>query len=180
MALYIKKFGGSSVATPSKMEDIARRVLSEKKTNDKVVIVVSAMGDSTDTLLSLAEEVSDTHHGREVDMLITTGEQVSSSLMAMTFAHLGASAVSLTGAQAGICCRGTHGKAFIDKVPLCKVIMGDERQSSLTLPRLFMLPSIQSIPVYGFLFHPTKITSWGKNVQEYGVKTIKSVENKYL
>lgn len=104
------------MATPSKMEDIARRVLSEKKTNDKVVIVVSAMGDSTDTLLSLAEEVSDTHHGREVDMLITTGEQVSSSLMAMTFAHLGASAVSLTGAQAGICCRGTHGKAFIDKV----------------------------------------------------------------
>ena len=68
----------------------------------------------------------------------------------------------------------------IDKVPLCKVIMGDERQGSLTLPRLFMLPSIQSIPVYGFLFHPTKITSWGKNVQEYGVKTIKSVENKYL
>jgi len=58
--------------------------------------------------------------------------------------------------------------------------MGDERQGSLTLPRLFMLPSIQSIPVYGFLFHPTKITSWGKNVQEYGVKTIKSVENKYL
>ncbi|MCS2842640.1 replication/maintenance protein RepL (plasmid) [Bacteroides uniformis] len=63
---------------------------------------------------------------------------------------------------------------------LCKVIMGDERQGSLTLPRLFMFPSIQSIPVYGFLFHPTKITSWGKNVQEYGVKTIKSVENKYL
>ena len=116
MALYIKKFGGSSVATPSKMEDIARRVLSEKKTDDKVVIVVSAMGDSTDTLLSLAEEISDTHHGREVDMLITTGEQVSISLMAMTFAHLGASAVSLTGAQAGICCRGVHGKAFIDKV----------------------------------------------------------------
>ena len=72
------------------------------------------------------------------------------------------------------------GRGGIDKVPLCKVIMGDERQGSLTLPRLFMLPSIQSIPVYGFLFHPTKITSWGKNVQEYGVKTIKSVENKYL
>ena len=72
MALYIKKFGGSSVATPSKMEDIARRVLSEKKTDDKVVIVVSAMGDSTDTLLSLAEEISDTHHGSDFDMLITT------------------------------------------------------------------------------------------------------------
>ena len=72
------------------------------------------------------------------------------------------------------------GRGGIDKVPLCKVIMGDERQGSLTLPWLFMLPSIQSIPVYGFLFHPTKITSWGKNVQEYGVKTIKSVENKYL
>ncbi|EFI10957.1 conserved hypothetical protein [Bacteroides sp. D22] len=75
---------------------------------------------------------------------------------------------------------GGGGGGGIDKVPLCKVIMGDERQGSLTLPRLFMLPSIQSIPVYGFLFHPTKITSWGKNVQEYGVKTIKSVENKYL
>ncbi|KAB6642196.1 hypothetical protein GAY00_23350, partial [Phocaeicola vulgatus] len=54
------------------------------------------------------------------------------------------------------------GGGGIDKVPLCKVIMGDERQGSLTLPRLLMLPSIQSIPVYGFLFHPTKITSWGK------------------
>ena len=72
------------------------------------------------------------------------------------------------------------GGGGIDKVPLCKVIMGDERQGSLTLPRLFMLPSIQSIPVYGFLFHPTKDNLMGKNVQEYGVKTIKSVENKYL
>ena len=75
--------------------------------------------------------------------------------------------------------RFPFGGGGIDKVPLCKVIMGDERQGSLTLPRLFMLPSIQSIPVYGFLFHPTKITSWGKMSKNMG-KTIKSVENKYL
>ncbi len=116
MALYVKKFGGSSVATPEKMEEIARRVLREKTSEDKVVIVVSAMGDSTDNLLSLAGKISDVSHGREMDMLLTTGEQVSISLMAMTFQHLGAPAVSLTGAQAGIYCEGAYGKAFIKEV----------------------------------------------------------------
>ena len=67
-----------------------------------------------------------------------------------------------------------------ERIPLCEGIMGDERQGSLTLPQLLMLPSIQSIPVYVFLFPPTNITPSGKNVQEYGVKTIKSVENQYL
>lgn len=121
VALYVKKFGGSSVATPAKMEDIARRVLREKKPEDKVVIVVSAMGDSTDELLTLAKKVTNIHHGREIDMLITTGEQVSISLMAMTFQRLGTPAVSLTGAQAGVCCHGIHGKAVIDEVSPSRV-----------------------------------------------------------
>lgn len=113
MALYVKKFGGSSVATPEKMRNIARRVLRERQPGDKIVIVVSAMGDSTDDLLALASEVTKDHYGREMDMLLTTGEQVSISLMAMTFQSLGAPAVSLTGAQAGIIAEGAFGKGDI-------------------------------------------------------------------
>lgn len=96
MSLYVKKFGGSSVATPEKMLNIANRVLRDRKPGDKIVIVVSAMGDTTDDLLALASKVSDINHGREMDMLLATGEQISISLMAMTFRKLGVPAVSLT------------------------------------------------------------------------------------
>ena len=85
MALYVKKFGGSSVATPEKMLNIANRVLRDRKPGDKIVIVVSAMGDTTDDLLDLASQVSSVNHGREMDMLLATGEQMSIALMAMTF-----------------------------------------------------------------------------------------------
>ena len=116
MALYVKKFGGSSVATTERMKNIASRILREKHDNDKIVIVVSAMGDSTDDLLALASQVPSLRHGREMDMLLSTGEQVSISLLAMTFKSLGAPAISLTGMQAGVFCSGTHGKALIDDV----------------------------------------------------------------
>lgn len=116
MALYVKKFGGSSVATPEKMENVAKRILRDKKPDDKVVVVVSAMGDSTDDLLSLAHQVSSDSHGREMDMLLATGEQVSIALLAMTFKRLGVPAVSLTGTQAGILCSGSYGKALIQEV----------------------------------------------------------------
>lgn len=113
MALYVKKFGGSSVATPEKMKNIAKRVLSERAPGDKVVIVVSAMGDTTDDLLALASQVTKDHYGREMDMLLTTGEQISIALMAMTFQSLGVPAVSLTGGQAGIIAEGGFSKADI-------------------------------------------------------------------
>lgn len=116
MALYVKKFGGSSVATPEKMLDIANRVLRDRKPGDKIVIVVSAMGDSTDDLLDLAAKVSDVNYARERDMLLSTGEQVSIALMAMTFKKLGVPAISLTGPQAGIVAGGGYGKATIDDV----------------------------------------------------------------
>lgn len=95
------------------MRHIAERVLREKKPEDQVVIVVSAMGDSTDDLLTLAGQVTHSHYGREMDMLLTTGEQVSIALMAMTFQEMGQPAVSLTGAQAGIIAEGPYGKARI-------------------------------------------------------------------
>lgn len=116
MALYVKKFGGSSVATPEKMLNIANRVLRDRKPGDKIVIVVSAMGDSTDDLLNLAAKVSDVNYARERDMLLSTGEQVSIALMAMTFKKLGVPAISLTGPQAGIVAGGGYGKATIDDV----------------------------------------------------------------
>lgn len=116
MALYVKKFGGSSVATPEKMLNIANRVLRDRKPGDKIVIAVSAMGDSTDDLLDLAAKVSNVNYARERDMLLSTGEQVSIALMAMTFKKLGVPAISLTGPQAGIVAGGGYGKATIDDV----------------------------------------------------------------
>ena len=107
MALYVKKFGGSSVATPEKMLNIANRVLRDRKPGDKIVIVVSAMGDSTDDLLDLAAKVSDVNYARERDMLLSTGEQVSIALMAMTFKKLGVPAISITAACNYACLRAS-------------------------------------------------------------------------
>lgn len=102
MALIVKKFGGSSVATPDKMRAIVQRVLKGKQEGDKIVIVVSAMGDTTDELVSLAKQITSKAYGREMDMLLSTGEQVSIALMAMAFQEVGQKAISFTGAQAGI------------------------------------------------------------------------------
>lgn len=102
MALIVKKFGGSSVATPDKMRAIVQRVLKGKQEGDKIVIVVSAMGDTTDELVSLAKQITSKVYGREMDMLLSTGEQVSIALMAMAFQEAGQKAISFTGAQAGI------------------------------------------------------------------------------
>ena len=102
MALIVKKFGGSSVATPDKMRAIVQRVLKSKKPGDKIVIVVSAMGDSTEELVALAQQITTKTYGREMDMLLSTGEQVSIALMAMAFEAAGQKAISFTGAQAGI------------------------------------------------------------------------------
>ena len=83
MALIVKKFGGSSVATPEKIFNIVDRVLHEKKEDDRIVIVVSAMGDTTDDLVALAKQVTSKPYGREMDRLLSTGEQVTIALMAM-------------------------------------------------------------------------------------------------
>lgn len=102
MALIVKKFGGSSVATPDKMRAIVQRVLKGKKSGDKIVIVVSAMGDTTDNLVALAKQMTSKTYGREMDMLLSTGEQISIALLAMAFQEAGQKAISFTGAQAGI------------------------------------------------------------------------------
>lgn len=115
MALVVKKFGGSSVATPKKILAVAQRVLAEKRQEDKVVVVVSAMGDTTDDLISLANAVMDPayNNSREMDMLLATGEQVSIALLSMAFARLGQPAISLTGMQAGVQSNAAYGKGRI-------------------------------------------------------------------
>ncbi|MDU4961795.1 MAG: aspartate kinase [Sporomusaceae bacterium] len=113
MAFIVKKFGGSSVATTAKILGVAERVLKERKSDDKIVLVVSAMGDTTDELITMAKAISRDWDQREMDMLLSTGEQVTIALLAMAFQQLGASAVSLTGAQAGIKTSGVHTKGRI-------------------------------------------------------------------
>jgi len=104
MALIVKKFGGSSVGTPEKIMAVAQRVLGEKSPGDKIVVVVSAMGDTTDDLIKLAKSLvgEPSQYAREMDMLLSTGEQTTIALLAMTFNKLGHPAISFTGPQAGI------------------------------------------------------------------------------
>ncbi len=113
MALVVKKFGGSSVATTEKMKNIVNRVLAEKGEDDNIVIVVSAMGDTTDNLLELAAEIGSDPSRRELDMLLSTGEQISIALLAMAFQEKGCPSISLTGFQAGIRTNSVYSKAKI-------------------------------------------------------------------
>ena len=125
MALTVKKFGGSSVATADKILAVAQRVLRDKKSNDQVVVVVSAMGDTTDNLITLANELvgQPYKYTREMDMLLSTGEQVTIALLAMAFNKLGHSAVSLTGLQAGIKTNNAYTKGKILNVKPERVLM---------------------------------------------------------
>lgn len=115
MALIVKKFGGSSVGSTEKIMNVAKRVLNEKKPGDQIVMVVSAMGDTTDDLIKLAEGINKEPYTypREMDMLLTTGEQISIALLAMAFNTLGQKAVSLTGSMAGMHTNSFHTKGLI-------------------------------------------------------------------
>jgi aspartate kinase len=118
VALVVQKYGGSSVADASCIKRVAQRIVATKKAGNDVVVIVSAMGDTTDELLDLAEQVSPLPPGRELDMLLTSGERISMALLAMAIANLGHEARSFTGSQAGVITDSTHGKArIIDVTP---------------------------------------------------------------
>ena len=118
MALVVQKYGGSSVADADGIKRVAQRIVSARKAGDRVVVVVSAMGDSTDELIDLANQVSPLPPGRELDMLLTAGERISMALLAMAIANLGLEAQSFTGSQAGVITDSTHGRArIIDVTP---------------------------------------------------------------
>ena len=116
MPLIVQKFGGSSVADPEKILSAARKAIRTQQQGNQVVMVVSAMGDTTDDLIELAGKVCERPPAREMDMLLSTGEQVSVALMAMAIHALGYKAVSLTGAQIGIKTDATHTKARIKSI----------------------------------------------------------------
>ena len=102
MPLIVQKYGGSSVADADKIRNVARRVVAAKAAGNRVVVVVSAMGDTTDDLIDLAKQMTDQPSPREMDLLLSTGETISVTLMSMALHGLGCDAISLTGAQAGI------------------------------------------------------------------------------
>src|SRR3990170_2943464 len=102
MALVVQKYGGSSLADANRIKHVAQRIARRRQAGDDVVVVVSAMGRMTDGLIGFARQINERPEERELDMLLSTGEVISSTLMAMALRRLGTEAVSLTGAQAGI------------------------------------------------------------------------------
>ena len=116
MSIVVQKFGGTSVATTDKIKAAARKAIRAQRDGNKVVMVVSAMGKNTDTLVGLAQEISERPPAREMDMLLSTGEQVSVALMAMAITEMGSKGVSLTGGQIGIKTDSIHTKARIRSI----------------------------------------------------------------
>ncbi|MFL6062543.1 MAG: aspartate kinase, partial [Marmoricola sp.] len=118
MGIVVQKYGGSSVADAEGVKRVARRVVETKKAGNQVVVVVSAMGDTTDELIDLANEVSPLPPARELDMLLTAGERISMAVLAMAIQNLGHEARSFTGSQAGVITDAEHGRAkIIDVTP---------------------------------------------------------------
>ena len=118
MALVVQKYGGSSVESAERIRRVAERIVETKKAGNKVVVVASAMGDTTDELLDLAEQVCPAPPQRELDMLLTSGERISNALLAMAISSFGMEARSFTGSQAGIITTSRHGDSrIIDVTP---------------------------------------------------------------
>ncbi|HEY0186359.1 MAG TPA: aspartate kinase [Cellulomonas sp.] len=118
MALIVQKYGGSSVADADSIKRVAKRITEAKRAGEDVVVVVSAMGDTTDELIDLAQQVTPLPPSREMDILLTAGERISMSLLAMAISNLGVEAQSFTGQQAGVITDEVHGRArIIDVTP---------------------------------------------------------------
>lgn len=118
MALIVQKYGGSSVGDAESIKRVAKRVAEAKRAGNDVVVVVSAMGDTTDELIDLAQQVTPMPPQREMDILLTAGERISMSLLAMAINNLGVKAKSFTGQQAGVITDAVYGRArIVDVVP---------------------------------------------------------------
>jgi aspartate kinase len=139
VALIVQKYGGTSVADPDRMRAVAEHVAFTKRHGNDVVVVVSAMGKATDNLIKLANDVSATQPGRELDMLLTTGERVSMALLCMALADRGVAAKSFTGSQVGIVTDTAHGKAKILEVK------GDRVRDALAAGNVCVVAGFQGI-----------------------------------
>ncbi len=141
MALIVQKYGGTSVADADRMRAVAEHIAYTRRQGHQLIVVVSAMGKTTDNLIQLANEVSSTHPGREMDMLLTTGERISMALLCMALADLGVDAVSFTGSQAGIITDSSHTKAKIVEVK------GDRIREALAQGRVCVVAGFQGVSV---------------------------------
>ena len=139
MALIVQKYGGTSVADPDRIRAVADNVAFTRKRGNDVIVVVSAMGKATDNLINLANSVSNTQPGREMDMLLTTGERVTAALMTMALADRGIEAVSFTGSQVGIITDTAHRKAKIVEVK------GDRVRQSLGEGKVCVIAGFQGV-----------------------------------
>jgi aspartate kinase len=137
--LLVQKFGGTSVADPDRIRAVADHVARTRRAGDDVVVVVSAMGKSTDDLLRLAHDVADVPEGRELDMLLTAGERISMALVCMAVENLGVPAVSFTGSQAGIVTDAEHGRAKIIEV------RGDRIREALGAGKVAIVAGFQGV-----------------------------------
>lgn len=139
MALIVQKYGGTSVADVDRIRSVAEHVAYTRRHGNDVVVVVSAMGRATDNLITLAESVSKVRPGREMDMLLSTGERVSAALTTMALAELGVEAVSFTGSQVGIITDGAHRKAKIIEVK------GDRVREALAAGKVAVVAGFQGV-----------------------------------
>jgi aspartate kinase len=139
VALIVQKYGGTSVADPDRMKAVAENIAFTKRHGNDVVVVVSAMGKATDNLIALANSVSRTQPGREMDMLLTTGERVSMALLCMALADIGVDAMSFTGSQVGIITDTSHGKAKILEVK------GDRAREAITQGKVCVVAGFQGV-----------------------------------
>ena len=141
MALIVQKYGGTSVADPERMRRVARHVADARAAGDDLVVVVSAMGKATDNLIELARQVSADPPGREMDMLLTTGERISMSLLCMALHDAGVEAVSFTGSQVGIITDTSHTRAKILEV------RGDRVREALAAGKVAVVAGFQGVSV---------------------------------
>src|SRR6516162_6293683 len=121
LRLVVQKFGGTSVANAQRIMAAARRAIRTRQEGNQVIVVVSARGDTTDELIELAREITEEPPAREMDMLLSTGEQISIALLAMAIQTLGERAISFTGAQVGIVTDSTHTKARIKSISTARM-----------------------------------------------------------
>ena len=150
MAVIVQKFGGSSVANEERIRSVAKKVVATRQKGYDVVVVVSAMGDTTDHLLDLAAKVSKQPHGRELDMLVTAGERISIALLSMAIWDLGCEAISFTGSQSGIITNDSHNRAKIVEIRPYRI------QDELAKGRIVIVAGYQGVS------YKREITSLGR------------------
>lgn len=122
MAIVVQKYGGTSIGSVERIKNVAKRIIKKKQSGHQMVVVVSAMGKSTDDLVKLAYAVSSAPPKREMDRLLSTGEQISISLLSMALQEMGHDAISFTGPQVGIRTSGRHTKSRIDGIDTTKLL----------------------------------------------------------